>query len=107
MLDDEQRDEARRAFGCVHIEGLAPDVGQTGGVDDAVPGEQLVEAGISVSVDRASVALRMLPFAIGQVEERCRWQARGRGRSRGRAAALQQWHALMIRGAILALSELT
>src|SRR5437764_8297313 len=106
MLDDEQRDEAPRAFSGVHIEELAPDVSQTSGVDDAVPGEQLVEAGITVSVDRAAVALRMLPFAIGRVEEQCRWRARGRGRSRGRAAALQRWHALMISGTILAAQNL-
>ena len=68
MLDDEQRDEAPRAFSGVHIEELAPDVSQTSGVDDAVPGEQLVEAGITVSVDRAAVALRMLPF--------CDWASR-------------------------------
>ena len=91
----------------MHIKELAPDVGRTDGLDDAVPAEQLVEAGIAVSVDRAAVALRMLLFAIGRVEEQCRGRARGRGRSRRRAAALQQWHALMISGTILAASELT
>ena len=56
----------------MHIKELAPDVGRTDGLDDAVPAEQLVEAGIAVSVDRAGkclqVALRMLPF--------CDWASR-------------------------------
>jgi hypothetical protein len=37
----------RRPIGGVHLEELAPDVGPTGGLDDAVASEQLVKAGIN------------------------------------------------------------
>ena len=72
----------RRAIGGVHIEEVAPDVGPTGGLEDAIAGEQLVEAGIPVGMDRAAelfqVSLRMLPFSIRRVEEqRSGWARTG------------------------------
>ena len=72
----------RGAVGGMHVEELAPDVGPAGGLDDAVPGEQLVEPGIAVGMDRAAERLqmgsRMLTLAVRRVEEqRCRWAGAG------------------------------
>lgn len=61
----------------VHIKELAPDVCPTARFDDGAAGEQLVESGIAVGVDRPlevlQVGPRVLTLAVGRVEEqRCR-----------------------------------
>src|SRR5262249_14438382 len=67
----------RRAVRGVHLEELAPGVCPTGGLEDAVAGEQLVETCVTIGMDNAAelfqVMLRMLAFAIRRVEEQCGW----------------------------------
>jgi hypothetical protein len=66
----------------VHIEELAPDVRPTTGLDDAIAGEQLLEAGIAVGVAEAAEVLQVGPrvraLAVRRVEEqRCRRTSAG------------------------------
>jgi hypothetical protein len=65
----------RRAGGSMHVEEFASDMRPTASLGNPVAREQLVEAGIAVSMDDAGEFLQvgpwMLALAIGRVAEQC------------------------------------